>query len=136
MSDYVSKKAIRYKFKEPFTDEQREKNWDRYMVYNSSHSLKKDYDLNYEMEYDNGLNYDTYQDEDYLDIVLKSTYGTISGDFGSSRMLTKEEIDKYLPDFKKVVPDITGEDLRYVFYCYYNGTDAPSCYEVGEWDND
>ena len=37
---------------------------------------------------------------------------------------------------EKVIPDITGEDLRYVFFCYYNGVDAPSCYEVGEWDND
>ena len=72
----------------------------------------------------------------YLDIPLKKTYGTISGDFGSSRKITDDECNEYLEDFKKVIPDITKEDLRYVFYCYYNGVDAPDCYEVGEWDYD
>lgn len=128
MSDYVSKKAIRYKFKKELTEEERINLWDR--------SLKEDYKLENNMKYDTAVNYDNGKSEDYLDIVLKSTYGTVCGDFGNSRMLTKEEIDKYLPDFKKVIPDITGEDLRYVFFCYYNGVDAPSCYEVGEWGND
>lgn len=136
MSDYVSKKAIRYKFKKELTEDERMNIWDRYMRYSSHNSLKEDYKLENDMEYDTAVNFDTGNSEDYLDIVLKSTYGTICGDFGSSRMLTKEEIDKYLPDFKKVIPDITGEDLRYVFFCYYNGVDAPSCYEVGEWSND
>lgn len=136
MSDYVSKKAIRYKFKKELTEDERMNMWDRYMCYNSHNSLKEDYKLENNMEYDTAVNYDNGKSEDYLDIVLKSTYGTICGDFGNSRMLTKEEIDKYLPDFKKVIPEITGKDLRYVFFCYYNGVDAPSCYEVGEWDND
>ena len=126
MSDYVSKKAIRYKFKKELTEEEVEKWFDYY----GENSLQKKYNLKHTMAFDSSLN------ENYLDIVLKSTYGTISGDFGSSRKITDEECKEYLDDFKKVIPDITKEDLRYVFYCYYNGVDAPDCYEIGEWDYD
>lgn len=133
MSDYVSKKAIRYKFEKELTEDERMNIWDKYMRYGSNNSLKKDYKLKHDMEYDTAVNYNTYKSEDYLDIPIKTTYGTICGDFGSSRKLTDDEIKEYLDDFKKVIPAITKDDLRYVFYCYYNGVDAPSCYEVGEW---
>lgn len=126
MSDYVSKKAIRYKFKKELTEEEIDKWFDYY----GENSLQNKYNLKHKMQFDMGL------DEKYLDIVLKSTYGTICGDFGSSRKITDEECNEYLEDFKKVIPDITKDDLRYVFYCYYNGVDAPDCYEVGEWNYD
>lgn len=125
MSDYVSKKAIRYRIKRRLTEEEREKLWD--YKWDDGKSLKTDYKLEHEMEFD------TSENEDYLDVILKTTYGTICGDFGQSRMLTQDEEEKYLNDFKKIIPDVKKEDLRYVFYCYYNGTDAPDCFEEGEW---
>lgn len=132
MSDYVSKKAIRYKFKDKLNDEMIEK-WDKYRLYGGS-SLKEDYKLKNEMEVDYGVHFgEDYKEELYLDIPIKKTYGTIAGDFGNSRMITDEEANLYLEDFKKIIPTISKEDLRYVFYCYYNGVDAPTCYEVGEW---
>lgn len=131
MSSYVSRKAIRYKFKEPLSEERREELWDKYFFT----SLKKDYNLKHEMKYAEGYDYDPYKEENYLDIIIKETYDTICGDFGSSREVTDEEVAEYLADFQKVIPTATKEDLRYVFYCYYNGTDAPCCYDVGEWDD-
>ena len=126
MSDYVSKKAIRYKLNVK-TEEEKEKIWDKIF---DDYNFKNDYKLKHDMEYERGY------DDFYLDIPLNKTYGTISGDFGSSRKITDEECDEYLEDFKKIIPDITKENLRYVFYCYYNGVDAPDCYEVGEWNYD
>lgn len=123
MSDYVSKKAIRYKL-DIKTEEEKEKIWNR--IFND-YNYKNDYDLKHDMECEHGCY------EFYLDIPLKKTYGSVSGDFGSSRKLTDEEVNEYLSDFQKVIPDVTKEDLRYVFYCYYNGTDSPDCFEEGEW---
>ena len=126
MSDYVSKKAIRYKL-DVKTEEEKEKIWDKIF---DDYNFKNDFNLKHNMEYERGY------DDFYLDIPLKKTYGTICGDFGSSRKITNEEVNEYLEDFKKVVPNITKNDLRYVFYCYYNGVDAPDCYDEGEWDYD
>ncbi len=125
MSTYVSKKAIRYRIKKKLSEEEREKLWNYH--WDDKKTLKTDYNLNCDMEFD------TSENEDYLDIVLKQTYDSICGDFGNSRKLTQEEIDKYLNEFKKIIPDVVSDDLRYVFYCYYNGTDAPNCFEEGEW---
>lgn len=126
MSGYVSKKAIRYKLNVE-SSEQREKIMDKWF---DDYNFKNDYNLKHDMEYEYGEN------DIYLDIPLRETYDTICGDFGNSRKLTEEEIKEYLDDFKKIIPTITKEDLRYVFYCYYNGVEAPDCYEVGEWDNE
>lgn len=126
MSDYVSKKAIRYKL-DVKTEKERDYIWDKIFT---DYNFKNDYNLKHDMEYEKGY------DDFYLDIPIKKTYGTICGDFGNSRKLTEEEIKEYLEDFKKIIPTITKEDLRYVFYCYYNGVDSPDCYEVGEWSND
>ena len=126
MSDYVSKKAIRYKL-DVKTEKERDYIWNKIF---DDYNFKNDYSLKHDMEYEKGY------DDFYLDIPIKKTYGTISGDFGSSRKLTEEEIKEYLEDFKKVIPTIGKDDLRYVFYCYYNGVDSPDCYEVGEWDNE
>ena len=125
MSTYVSKKAIRYRIKKKLSEEEREKLWNYH--WDDKKTLKTDYNLNCDMEFD------TSENEDYLDIVLQQTYDSICGDFGNSRKLTQEEIDKYLNEFKKIIPDVVSDDLRYVFYCYYNGTDAPNCFEEGEW---
>lgn len=126
MSDYVSKKAIRYKINVK-SEEERENIFNKLI---KDYNFKNDYKLNHDMEYELGY------DDMYVDIPIKETYGTICGDFGSSRKLNEDEIKEYFDDFKKVFPDITEDDLRYVFYCYYNGVDSPDCYEVGEWNND
>ena len=126
MSSYESKKAIRYRFPKNISEEEIDKWWDYY----GENSLHKKYNLKHKMNFDASLN------EYYLDITLKTTYDTICGDFGSSRKLTDEEANEYMEDFKKVIPEITKDDLRYVFYCYYNGVDAPDCYDEGEWDYD
>lgn len=125
MSTYVSKKAIRYRIKKKLTEEERDKLWD--YRWNDEKTLKDDYKLDHDMEFDTSGN------EDYLDIVLKQTYDSICGDFGNSRKLTRDEINKYLNEFKKIIPTVSPDDLRHVFYCYYNGTDAPDCFEEGEW---
>ena len=54
MSDYVSKKAIRYKFKEVNIEI-----YDKYEKYGkySNNSLKEDYNLKNEMEVDYAINY-------------------------------------------------------------------------------
>ena len=111
MSTYVSKKAIRYRIKKKLSEEEREKLWNYH--WDDKKTLKTDDNLNCDMEFD------TSENEDYLDIVLKQTYDSICGDFGNSRKLTQEEIDKYLNEFKKIIPDVVSDDLRYVFYCYY-----------------
>lgn len=129
MSDYESKKAIRYRIPKSLTEEQQEELFWKYARYGKG-NLKKEYNLEHEMSSDSGVNYSNGESEHYLDIVLKETYGTISGNFADSRNITDEEANKYLGDFKKIFPDIEKEDLRYVFYCYYNGVDAPACYDV------
>ena len=135
MSDYVSKMAIRYKFPKTTSEEEINNKWGNYGVYDKN-KLKDIYKLDNDIFHDGGYDYLEDKYEHYLDIVLKETYGTISGDFGSSRKLFKEELNEYLPTFKKVIPTIKASDLRYVYYCYYNGVDSPSCYEEGEWDDD
>lgn len=126
MSSYVSKKAIRYKL-DVKTGKERKYIWDKIF---DDYNFKDDYNLIHDMECDYGT------DELYLDITLKETCDTICGDFGSSRKLTEDEVNEYIEDFQKVVPNINKDDLRYVFYCYYNGVDAPNCYDVGEWSYD
>ena len=126
MSSYVSKKAIRYRLNIK-TEEEKEQIWDKIF---DDYDFTDDYNLTHNMEYDVGY------DEFYLDITLKKTYDSICGDFGNSRKITDKEANEYLEDFKKIIPNITKDDLRYVFYCYYNGVDAPNCYEIGEWDYD
>lgn len=126
MSDYVSKKAIRYRLNVK-TEEEKDYFWNKIF---SDYNFRNDYGLKHDMKYERG--YDEY----YLDIPIKETYGSISGDFGESRMLTEDEIKEYLDDFEKVIPEVTPSDLRHVFYCYYNGVDSPDCYEVGEWIRD
>lgn len=123
MSDYISNKAIRYRMKEL---ESMNDDWYDYLKYFGEKNLKVDYNLEHEIDFTIGAF------EKYLDIVLDSTYGKFSDYFSHSRLLTDEETKEYLSDFKKVIPSIVPEDLRVVYYCYYNGVDMPDCFELGD----
>ena len=68
-------------------------------------------------------------ESNFVDYVLLDEPG--NGDYGFSRMLTEEELEKYLPLFKRIDKNVTGNDLRFVELCWYNCTEAPDYFEVG-----
>ena len=49
-----------------------------------------------------------------------------------SRELTEKEYNKYKEVFEKVIPNIKSGELRLVHYCYYNGVDEPSVWNLEE----
>lgn len=69
-------------------------------------------------------------EENFVDYVLYDELGQ-SAEFGMSRMLTEEEVEKYLPLFQRIDKDVTAADLRFVDFCWYNCTEAPDYFEVG-----
>ena len=135
MSDYVKKRAIRYKlktqeiqdFEKLLIDDDSE--WLpelllQYFQLEDDYNLgnKKDFTIGFGCDYANG-------DEIYVDYLLEYEYGA-NGDYVSSRELTKEENDKYLPMFKERFPSLDIDELHYVDYCYYNAVDEPAVYDV------
>lgn len=49
----------------------------------------------------------------------------------NARCLTAAEQEKYLPEYRKLFPDFTREQMEQVHYCeyfWYDGTEAPYCY--------
>ena len=66
----------------------------------------------------------------FIDLVLSHAYGEDRGDFGHARMLTEKELEVFLPYFRKIAPNVTAENLRYVDYCWYNCSEAPDYFEV------
>lgn len=137
MSDYVKKKAVRYKLKQNEIQDFEKLLIDdksdflpelllQYYDLKDDYNLKgnKDFTINYGCDYANG-------DEIYVDYLLDYEYGA-SGDYVSARDLTKEEYDKYLPMFKEKFHDLDIDELHYVDYCYYNGVDEPAVYDLEE----
>lgn len=131
MSDYVRKKCVRFKIPQNIIDELKNKeDWivdlllEKYNVKESYHT-KDDFTIN------SGLNYDTDEYEYFLDYQLDYEYGA-SGDFENVRELTEKEYNKYKEIFKKVISDIKPGELRLVHYCYYNGVDEPSVWNIEE----
>ena len=135
MSDYVKKRAIRYRikkhdiqiFEKLLIDDDSE--WLpelllQYFNLKDAHELEneKDFTIGFGCDYENG-------DEIYIDYLLEYEYGA-NGDYIFSRELTKEENDKYLPMFKERFPSLDIDELHYVDYCYYNGVDEPTVYDV------
>ena len=90
------------------------------------YETKKDnFTIGYGEDFDNNVtNY-------FLDYLLDYEYGA-SGDFESVRLLTDNEFEKYSRKFAKYFSEIGRDELRLVHYCYYNGTDEPSVYELEE----
>ena len=74
--------------------------------------------------------------EYYIDIILDRGYDEM-GDFTKSRELTDTELVKYVPKFKAFFetvklpcPELSKETIRVVEFCYYNGSDAPVCFDT------
>lgn len=78
-----------------------------------------------------GLNNKNNEYEYFLDYQLDYEYGA-GGDFESVRLLTDNEFKKYSRMFAKYFSEIGRDELRLVDYCYYNGVDEPSVYELEE----
>lgn len=74
-------------------------------------------------------------ESDFVDFVLFHSYGEECGDFGYARYLSEEELGKALHLFRKIAPDVSADDLRYVDYCFYNCTEAPDYFEADETEN-
>lgn len=128
MSSYVYKKAIRYRIPDSHLNQFKDQYG--YVDIWDGKNLLKNFGLSDKFTLDSGLNWDTNESEYYLDKIGKEIWDEITGDFTHSRLLTPEEIDHYLKEFQRFDPNIKGKDLRAVEYCYYNGVDAPACYEV------
>ena len=128
MSDYVRKKCIRFKIPQNIIDElENEEDWIIDLLRQKyEYETKKDnFTIGYGEDFDNNVtNY-------FLDYLLDYEYGA-SGDFESVRLLTDNEFEKYSRKFAKYFSEIGRDELRLVHYCYYNGTDEPSVYELEE----
>lgn len=136
MSDYVRVKAVRYKLDNPeqyFKDKDYEDTDDIAEYFNKD---KEVINTNYDNKKNNlnigsGLNYETDEYEYFIDFILDYEYGA-SGDFENVRELTEKEYNKYKEIFEKVIPNIKPGELRLVHYCYYNGVDEPSVWNLEE----
>lgn len=71
-------------------------------------------------------------EEPFVDYVLYYTYGEESDDWGRTRTLSDKELDKYLPIFRQIYPEVKSENLRYVDYCFYNCSEAPDYFDDGD----
>lgn len=77
--------------------------------------------------------------EDYIDIILDDEWDVGYDEYVKARMLTENELNKYIPKFKDFFnqvhlpcPEISKDTLRVVEFVYYNGCDAPCCFDVTE----
>ena len=130
MSDYVRKKCVRYKLPQNIINE-----FDRNDFIEDKliekYGLKESYNTENDFTINSGLNYRKDEYEYFLDFQLDYEYGA-SGDFENVRLLTDIEFEKYSRLFAKYFNEIGRDELRLVHYCYYNGVDEPSIYELEE----
>ena len=130
MSDYVRKKCVRFKIPKNIINEYNKNDFiedeliKKYNL-NNSYKTKNDFTIN------DGYDYDNRKKDYFLDYQLEYEYGA-SGDFESVRLLTDTEFQKYSRMFSKYFNEIGRDELRLVHYCYYNGVDEPSVYELEE----
>lgn len=131
MSDYVRKKCVRFKIPQNIIEEL--KNDDDWLVdlLLEKFQLKDNYDTENDFTINDGYDYDNRKGNYFLDYQLEYEYGA-SGDFESVRLLTDTEFQKYSRMFAKYLNEIGRDELRLVEYCYYNGVDEPSVYEIKE----
>jgi len=127
MSDYAHKKSVMYPIWDQRYDIIDEKLDSKFIEISSFHDTNN---IGFEIEVlDDGerINY-------YLSYVLFYTYGEDSGDFGTSRSLTKDEENYWAERFSVIWKDVFEVDLpnpnllRFVDYCYYNACESDDYY--------
>lgn len=131
MSDYVRKKCVRFKIPQNIIDELKNDNDWLVDLLLEKFQLKDSYDTENDFTINDGYDYDNRKEDYFLDYQLEYEYGA-SGDFESVRLLTDTEFQKYSRMFAKYFNEIGRDELRLVEYCYYNGVDEPSVYELEE----
>ena len=131
MSDYVRKKCVRFKIPQNIIDELKNDNDWLVDLLLEKFQLKDSYDTENDFTINDGYDYDNRKEDYFLDYQLEYEYGA-SGDFESVRLLTDNEFEKYSRKFAKYFSEIGRDELRLVHYCYYNGVDEPSVYELEE----
>lgn len=131
MSDYVRKKCVRFKIPQNILDEL--KNDDDWMMdlLLEKYQLKDNYNVKNDFTIGYGEDFDNDKTDWFLDYQLDYEYGA-SGDFENTRLLTDTEFEKYSRKFAKYFNEIGRDELRLVHYCYYNGVDEPSVYDLEE----
>lgn len=131
MSDYERKKCVRFKI--PQNVIEKLGNDDDWIVdlLRQEYNVKESFNTVNDFVINSGLNYKNDEYEYFLDYQLDYESGA-SGDFESVRLLTDEEFKKYSRMFAKYFSEIGRDELRLVHYCYYNGVDEPSVYELEE----
>ena len=68
--------------------------------------------------------------ETFIDYTLY--HEDSSGEYGFCRKLTQKELDLYIPIFKKIIPFVSEDMLRYVYYWWYNCSEAPDYFKTEE----
>lgn len=138
MSDYVRIKAVRYKINQNIVKELEEKIDKENLCESPAEVLSKQYNLQdyydhkvNEFAINNGYDFETKESNLFLDYLLDYEYGA-SGDFESVRLLTDSEFNKYRKMFSKFFNIMKKDELRLVHYCYYNGVDEPSVWNLEE----
>lgn len=69
--------------------------------------------------------------EPFIDYVLDYEYDC-DGDYGKVRELYDSEKEKFRHVFQQIDPDINMDYVRLVEFCWYDGCDAPSYYDLAE----
>ena len=131
MSDYVRKKCVRFKIPQSVIEKLKDDSGWLVDLLLDKFQLKDSYDTENDFTINDGYDYDNRKEDYFLDYQLEYEYGA-SGDFESIRLLTDTEFQKYSRMFAKYFNEIGRDELRLVEYCYYNGVDEPSVYEIKE----
>ncbi len=131
MSDYVHRKAVRVPFPKEILEKCNTKD-----PYDCENYLKEILAELWNCQKNTHVFELGYSDiAYYIDWVYYYTYGETSGDFGTARYLTDNELNTIKPYFDKLNINYKNEDLRVVEYCYYNCCDPPDYYEVVHQDD-
>lgn len=69
---------------------------------------------------------------DFVDYVLE-TNDDCFGEYGKVRKLSPSEQEKYSPIFKQLFPKCQMKDVHLVEFCWYNCSEAPDYYELGDF---
>ena len=136
MSDYVRKKAVRFKIDNAIVESLEKEIEEKDLFESPQELLLKQYKLPDWFEHklnkftiNNGYDFDNHKENLFLDYMLDYEYGA-SGDFESVRLLTDNEFNKYRELFSKYFNVVRRDELRLVHYCYYNGVDEPSVWNL------